>query len=53
MQKKKKVWFNWVSRDTFNKVKDNPEKFEKWYVGYVLTIWSFGNRQGLYVWKTH
>ena len=49
----KKVWFNWVSRDTFMKVKENPEKFEKWYVGYVLTIWSFGNRQATYMFGKH
>ena len=49
----KKVWFNWVSRDTFMKVKEKPEKFEKWYVGYVLTIWSFGNSQQAYLFGKH
>jgi len=40
-----KVWFNWISREEFKDVKDNPEKYPSWYIGYVLTIWSFGNSQ--------
>lgn len=44
-----KVKFDWVSRKTFEQVRDNPEKFDKWYVGYVLTIWSFGNNQKVYL----
>lgn len=45
----KKVWLEWVTRERFKDVKENPEKYPKWYVGYVLTIWSFGNRQSAYL----
>lgn len=45
----KKVWLDWVSRERFNDVKDNPNKYPNWYVGYVLTIWSFGNSQKNYL----
>lgn len=38
-----KVWFNWVSRSEFIDVRDNPDKYPAWYVGYVSCIWSFGN----------
>jgi len=45
----KKVWLDWVDREQFKDVKENPEKYPKWYVGYVLTIWSFGNSQNAYL----
>lgn len=48
-----KVWFDWVSRDTFMDVKKYPEKYPDWYVGYVLTIWSFGNNQKRYLFGKH
>lgn len=41
--------YDWVSRETFNDVKDNPDNYENWYVGYVLTVWSFGNSQQSYM----
>lgn len=44
-----KVWYDWVSKDTFIDVRDNPHKYPKWYVGYVITIWSFGNSQNSYL----
>ena len=44
-----KVWFDWVPRETFKDVRDNCDKYPKWYVGYVLTIWSFGNSQSAYL----
>jgi len=45
----KRVWFDWVSRERFKDVKENPVKYPDWYVGYVLTIWSFGNNQSAYL----
>ena len=45
----KKVWFDWVNREKFFDVKNNFNKYPKWYVGYVLTIWSFGNHQQGYL----
>ena len=44
-----KVWFDWVSREKFIDVRENPNKYPDWYVGYVLTIWSFGNSQKNYL----
>src|SRR3990172_10179920 len=34
----KKVWLNWVTRERFGDVKEHPERYPNWYVGYVLTI---------------
>src|SRR3990167_6526270 len=48
-QEIKKVWLDWVSGERFKDVKDNPSKYPDWYVGYVLTIWSFGNSQKCYL----
>ena len=45
----KKVWLEWVSREKFGDVRDNSSKYPEWYVGYVLTIWSFGNSQKNYL----
>lgn len=45
----KKVWMDWVSREKFFDVKESPDKYPDWYVGYVLTIWSFGNSQKSYL----
>src|SRR3990167_9361593 len=45
----KEVWFDWVSREKFVDVRENPSKYLDWYVGYVLTIWSFGNNQKNYL----
>ena len=44
-----RVWFDWVSREKFIGVRENPSKYPSWYVGYVLTIWSFGNSQSQYL----
>lgn len=41
--------YEWVSRELFTDIRDNPNKYEDWYVGYVLTIWSFGNSQRAYM----
>lgn len=43
------IVYNFVSRETFIDVRDNPDKYDDWYVGYVLTIWSFGNSQKAYM----
>lgn len=45
----KKVWLEWVSREKFIDVRDNPSKYPEWYVGYVLSLWSFGNAQSAYL----
>jgi len=38
-----------VSREKFFDVINNPQKYENWYVGYVLSCWSFGNNQKGYL----
>jgi len=45
----KKVWLDWVDRERFMDVRDNRDKYPDWYVGYVLVVWSFGNRQVTYL----
>ena len=37
--------YDFVSRDLFFDVVNNPDNYDEWYVGYVSTIWSFGNNQ--------
>ncbi|MBN2758019.1 MAG: DNA adenine methylase, partial [Bacteroidales bacterium] len=39
----KKVWYNWIDKDVFKDVITNCNNYPKWYVGFVKTIWSFGN----------
>lgn len=39
----------WVSREKFIDVLGNPDKYEDWYVWYVMCIWSFGNNQKWYL----
>lgn len=41
--------YDWVSRELFIEVRDNPEKYVPWYVGYVLNVWSFGCNQKDYL----
>ena len=44
--------YNWVSRDKFKDVIDNPDKYDDWYVWYIQCIWSFWNNQKRYLyWK--
>ncbi|MDA3932048.1 MAG: DNA adenine methylase [Tenericutes bacterium] len=43
------VKYDWISREHFEAVRDNPEKFDNWYVGYVLNVWSFGCNQKDYL----
>lgn len=43
------ILYKWVSRETFEDVRDNPENYPKWYVGYVLNVWSFGCNQKDYL----
>lgn len=43
------IVYDFVSRETFIDVRDNPGKYDEWYVGYVLTIWSFGNNLNGYM----
>ena len=39
------IFFNWVTRDTFNAHKNTKD----WYGGLVKTCWSFGNNQKDYI----
>lgn len=41
--------YDFVSRDTFIDVINNPDNYDDWYVGYVSTLWSFGNTQTNYM----
>jgi site-specific DNA-adenine methylase len=41
--------FDWIDRKLFTDVRDYPEFYEDWYVGYVLNIWSFGCNQKDYL----
>ncbi len=38
-----------ITMEEFKIVLDNKSKYEKWYVGYVMTVWSFGNNQKNYL----
>ena len=41
-----------VSRELFIDVINNPNKYDNWYVWYVMCIWSFWNNQRHYLfWK--
>src|SRR5690554_4809114 len=41
--------YDFITRETFFDVINNPDKYDDWYVGYVSTIWSFGNNQQGYM----
>lgn len=41
--------YDWVSRKLFTEVRDNPDKYVDWYVGYILNVWSFGCNQKDYL----
>lgn len=43
------IKYDWVSRKTFIDVRDKPHKYPKWYVGYILNVWSFGCNQKDYL----
>ena len=43
------VKHNFVDRETFEYVRDNPDEFPEWYVGLVLNFWSFGCNQKDYL----
>ena len=38
-----------ITREKFNDVMENTNKYDTWYVGYVQCIWSFGNNQKGYL----
>ena len=38
-----------VTRKEFFDVLKNPDNYEKWYVGFVQCVWSFGNNQRCYL----
>jgi site-specific DNA-adenine methylase len=39
----------WIGRAYFNDIRDNPESYPSWFVGYVLNVWSFGCNQKDYL----
>lgn len=39
-------YLEWVSRAKFEDVLKNPQNYEDWYVGYLMSCWSFGNQHG-------
>lgn len=41
--------YDFVTRERFKDVLDNPQNYDDWYVGYVTTLWSFGNTQSTYL----
>lgn len=43
------VKYTWISRARFIEVRDKPEKYPEWFVGYVLNVWSFGCNQKDYL----
>lgn len=43
------VKYDWISRVQFEMVRDYPDSFPDWYVGYVLNVWSFGCNQKDYL----
>lgn len=38
-----------VTREKFFDVLNNPDNYKPWYVGYVMCVWSFGNQQTTYM----
>ncbi len=44
-----KVKYDWVERELFEDVRDNPDGYEDWYVGFILNVWSFGCDQRSYM----
>lgn len=38
------IVYNWVTREHFTDVKNTPDNYEDWYVGYIGQVWSFGTR---------
>ena len=44
-----KKCLEFVPREKFLDIIKNPEKYEAWYVGYVMCCWSFGNNQKGYI----
>lgn len=43
------IVYDFVDREKFFVVINNPSNYEDWYVGYVQNIWSFGNTQRAYL----
>src|SRR3990167_9941294 len=44
-----KIVTTFVDRDKFIDVLNNHGKYDDWYVGFVMCIWSFGNNQKGYL----
>lgn len=42
-------FYNFVTKDTFEYVRDNPDNFLEEYVGFVLLVYSFGCDQRTYL----
>lgn len=44
-----KIVTQFVTRAKFQDVIAKPDKYDDWYVGYVMCIWSFGNNNKRYL----
>ena len=44
-----KKCLEFVTREMFYDVTNNPDNYEDWYIGYVQCLWSFGNTQTNYL----
>lgn len=44
-----KKCLQWVSREQFIHVLQHKDKYEDWYVWYVMCVWSFWNNQKYYL----
>lgn len=47
------ITYKFVTREQFTNVRDNPDDYEDWYVGFVLSIYSFGNNCLRYIYGKH
>jgi len=43
------ICLEFVTREKFFDVMNTKDKYEDWYVGYVMCVWSFGNNQSTYL----
>jgi site-specific DNA-adenine methylase len=41
--------YDFITREHFEDIRDNSDKYPSWYVGYVLNVWSFGCNQKDYL----
>jgi site-specific DNA-adenine methylase len=44
-----KIVTKFVTREEYFSALQNKEKYDDWYIGYLMSIWSFGNNQRTYL----